>query len=122
MDEGESVGGKGEGVAVGVEEEGEAAVLGGDVVDVGGEAEDLEDPVPVAVLVVDPRLAGEERVDHRQKQLRRVERRVGFTGPDREGPRPVQVTCAQELVRRVQPPLRLGSVTAATVHGGPLGV
>lgn len=54
MDEGERVTGEGEGVPMRVEEECETAVLGGDVVDVGGVAEDLEDPVPVAVVVVDP--------------------------------------------------------------------
>ena len=60
---------------MGVEEEGEAVVLGGDVVDVGGEAEDLKDPIPVTVLVIDPRLAGEERVDHHQEQIRHVHTR-----------------------------------------------
>lgn len=66
MDEREGVAGEGEEVAMRVEEKSEPAVLGGDVVDVGGVTEDLEDPVPVAVVVVDPRLARKERVDHRQ--------------------------------------------------------
>lgn len=66
MDERESVASEGEEVAVRVEEESEAAVLGGDVVDVSGVPENLEDPVPVTMVVVDSRLAGEESVDHRQ--------------------------------------------------------
>lgn len=117
MDEGEGVAGEGEGVTVRVEEEGEAAVLGGDVVDVGGVTEDLEDPVPVAVVVVDSGLAGQDRVDHREEKLRCVEGRVGFAGPNREGACPLQVTCAKELVRRVEPPLRFGS-GSATFHDG----
>ena len=48
------MGGKVEGVAVGVEEEGEVAVLGADMVDVGCVVADLEDPVVVTLLVIDP--------------------------------------------------------------------
>lgn len=66
MDESESVASEGEEVAVRVKEEGEAAILGGDVVDVGGVPENLEDPVPVTVVIVDSRLAGEESIDHCQ--------------------------------------------------------
>ena len=73
MNEGEGVGSEGEGVAIwGFQEEDEAAVLGGDVVDVGGEAEDLKDPTPVTVLVIDSCLAGEECVNQRQEQIRHV--------------------------------------------------
>ena len=53
VDEGEGVAGEGEHVAVRVEEEREAAILGGDVVHVGGVAENLEDLIPLAVVVVD---------------------------------------------------------------------
>ncbi|RYR65918.1 hypothetical protein Ahy_A03g011841 [Arachis hypogaea] len=93
-------------------------VLSCDVVDVGGVTEDLKDPVPVAVLVVDPRLTGEKRVNNRQEELRRIERWVGFTRPDREGLSPMQVTCAQELVGRVEPALGFRSVASSAVHGG----
>lgn len=118
VDEGKGVAGEGEHVAVRVEEEREAAILGGDVVHVGGVAEDLEDPVPIAVVVVDPRLAGEERVDHRQEVLRGLVGRVRLTRADREGARAVQVTRAQELVGGVEPPLRLRSVPTAADHSG----
>lgn len=90
--------GEGEHVVVGVEKEREMEILGGDVVHVGGVAENLEDPVPVAVVVVDPRLAGEERVDDRQEVLRGIVGRVRLTRADGEGARTVQVTRAQELV------------------------
>ena len=56
--------GEGEGVVVRVELGGEAAVLGGDVVDVLSVTEDLQNSVPVQ-LVVDPGLAGHEGINHR---------------------------------------------------------
>jgi len=45
--------GEGEHVVVGVEKEREMEILGGDVVHVGGVAENLEDLIPLAVVVVD---------------------------------------------------------------------
>ncbi|KAG5068364.1 hypothetical protein JHK85_000741 [Glycine max] len=89
VDEGEGVAGEGVHVVVRVEEEHEAAILGTNVVHVGGVAKDLKDPLPITVVVIDPRLTDDERV-----------------------------TCAQELVRGVEPPLRLRLVPAATVHAG----
>ena len=44
----------------------------------------LRDRVPVAV-VVDPLLAGDERVGDGEDLVSSVERRVGLAGPDREG-------------------------------------
>lgn len=116
VDEGKGVVGEGEEVAAGIEEVGEAAVLGGNVVHVGGVAEDLEDPVPVTV-VVDSRLSRQERVDHGQEVLGGLVSRVGLSRSDREGARPVKVACAKQLVGGVEPPLRLRSVSSA-VHGG----
>ena len=52
-------------VVVRVEEEHEAAILGTNVVHVGGVAKDLKDPLPITVVVIDPRLTDDERVDHR---------------------------------------------------------
>lgn len=119
VDQGQGVAGEGKEVAAGIEKMGEAAILGGDVVHVGGVAEDLEDPVPVAVVVADSRLSRQERVDHRQEVLGGLISRVGLARADREGARPVQIPRAQQLVRSVQPPLRLRSVSSTTaVHGG----
>ncbi|KAH1265000.1 putative 28S rRNA (cytosine(4447)-C(5))-methyltransferase [Glycine max] len=84
VDEGEGVAGEGVHVVVRVEEEHEAAILGTNVVHVGGVAKDLKDPLPITVVVIDPRLTDDER----------------------------------ELVRDVEPPLRLRLVPAATVHAG----
>ena len=64
VDESEGVRGESEGVVVRVELGGEAAVLGSDVVDVLSITEDLEDGVPVEV-VVDPGLAGHECINDR---------------------------------------------------------
>ena len=64
VDEREGMSGEGEGVVVRVELGGEAAVLGSDVVDVLSITEDLEDGVPVEV-VVDPGLAGHECINDR---------------------------------------------------------
>lgn len=90
--------------------------MGGDVLDVLGVPEYLKDGVPIGKLVVDPCLAGEKGVDDRDEELRGLEPRVGFSGPDREGAGPVQVTCAQELVGSVKPPFRFRSATTVTVH------
>lgn len=84
VDEGKGVAGEGEVVAAGIEEVGEAAVLGGDVVHGGGVAEDLEDPVPVTVVVVNWRLSGQERVDHGEEVLGGLVSRVGLARADRE--------------------------------------
>lgn len=118
VDERKGMAGKGKEVVARVEEESEAAVLGGDVVDVGGVAEDLEDPVPISVVVVNPRLAGEERVDHREEVLRGLVSRVGLARAYRKGTRAVQVTRTEELVGRVKPALSLSTVSAGGVHGG----
>lgn len=91
VDQGQGVAGEGKEVAAGIEKMGEAAILGGDVVHVGGVAEDLEDPVPVAVVVADSRLSRQERVDHRQEVLGGLISRVGLARADREGARPVQI-------------------------------
>lgn len=64
VDESESMRGEGEGVVVRVELGGEAAVLGGDVVDVLSVAEDLKYGVPIEV-VADPGLARHEGIDDR---------------------------------------------------------
>ncbi|RZC28828.1 putative 28S rRNA (cytosine(4447)-C(5))-methyltransferase, partial [Glycine soja] len=64
VDEGEGVAGEGVHVVVRVEEEHEAAILGTNVVHVGGVAKDLKDPLPITVVVIDPRLTDDERVDH----------------------------------------------------------
>ena len=64
VDESEGVRGESEGVVVRVELGGEAAVLGGDVVDVLSVTEDLQNSVPVQ-LVVDPGLAGHECINDR---------------------------------------------------------
>lgn len=94
MDEREGVAGERERVPVRVQEKREAAVLGGDVLDVVSVREDLEDAVPV-MEVVDPILACKERVDDGEEQLGGVECGIGLACPNSEGPSPVQITCAQ---------------------------
>lgn len=83
VDEREGVRSESEWVVVRVELGGEAAVLGGDIVDVLSVTEDLEDGVPVQV-VVDPGLAGHESIDNRQKKLGGLVSRVGLSGPNRK--------------------------------------
>ncbi|GMN53163.1 hypothetical protein TIFTF001_022309 [Ficus carica] len=65
-EDGPGLDGVGEAIVVGVEEEGEAALLGGNELEVAGVAGELKDGVPVG-LVVDPELAGEERVVDRDE-------------------------------------------------------
>ena len=62
MDETESVAGEGEAVSVRVEEEGQFVVLGSDKLNILCVPEDLEDAIPIA-LVVNEVLAGKESVD-----------------------------------------------------------
>ncbi|PON79322.1 hypothetical protein TorRG33x02_236040 [Trema orientale] len=66
-------------VLVGVEEEGEASVLLLDEILVVGSGVDLEDGVPV-VVVVDAPLGGEEDVDDGQDLIRAVEEWLGLLG------------------------------------------
>lgn len=58
VNERKGVTGKGEGVLVRIKEEGEAMILVGDVVDIGGVSKDLENSVPITVVIIDPRFAG----------------------------------------------------------------
>lgn len=83
VDESEGVSGEGKWVVVRVELGDEAAVLDGDIVDVLSVTEDLEDGVPV-VVVVDPCLAGHEGIDNRKKKLGGLVSRVGLSGPNRK--------------------------------------
>ncbi|KAG5059701.1 hypothetical protein JHK87_000730 [Glycine soja] len=73
VDEGEGVAGEGVHVVVRVEEEHEAAILGTNVVHVGGVAKDLKDPLPITVVVIDPRLTDDERVDHLVELMELIE-------------------------------------------------
>lgn len=110
--------GEGEAVALGVEEEGEAAVVGGDEVGVGGMAAgELEDGVPVELLVVvEPLLAGDEGVRYGEDLVGGVEAgRVGVAGADREGLAADEVAAGEELLGDEEPAVRLGSVAAAAV-------
>lgn len=77
----------GERKAVAVEEGGEAAVVGGDEVSGGGVAAgELEDGVPVELLLVEALLAGDEGVGDGEDLVCGVEAgRVGVAGADREG-------------------------------------
>jgi len=83
VDESKRVSGEGKRVVVRVELGGEAAVLRGDIVDVLSVTEDLEDGVPVEV-VVDPGLAGHEGIDNREKKLGGLVYRVGLSGSNRK--------------------------------------
>lgn len=81
--------GEGEVVLVGTEQEGEAVVLIGDEVAVVAlVGRDLEDAVPVAVLVVNPLLAGEQGVGYGDDLLGLQQGRVTVSGPGREGSGP----------------------------------
>lgn len=112
--------GEGEAVVLGVEEEGEAAVVGGDEVGVGGVAAgELEDGVPVELLVVvEPLLAGDEGVGYSEDLVGGVEAgRVGVAGADREGLAADEVAAGEELLGDEEPAVRLGSVAAAAAVG-----
>ena len=86
---------------MGVEEDGEAAVVGGNEVRVGGEVGELEDGVPVAAATVDPLIAGDERVSDGQDLLGGLEQRLGVARTDREGLAP-----DEELLSDEELPLR----------------
>ena len=96
---------------VGVEEEGKAAVLFLDQVQVVGAAVHLEDGVPVGV-VVDALVGGEEDVNYGQDLVGAFEERLGFLGEEGELSRPHQIAVLEELLRDPQETLRLGACCA----------
>lgn len=82
--------------------------MDGNEVEVAGEVGNLEDGVPVG-LVVEPLFAGDKGVGDGEDLLRRLEPRVRFACPDREGLTPDEVAAGEELLGDRQPPLRLRS-------------
>lgn len=104
-------------VALGVQEEGEAPVVVSDELYALGQVAELEDAVPVGLLAVYERLAGDEGVDHREDAIHRLLPGVGLPGPEREAPGPMEVARGQKLLRRREPPLCFRS---SAVHSSAL--
>lgn len=100
--------GEGKAGLVGMEEEGEAAVLFFDEIDVVGAAVDLEDGVPVGV-VVDALFGGEEDVDDGEDLVGALEKRLGFLSEDREFARTHQIAALQKLLCDSQKTLCFGT-------------
>ncbi|KAM1121120.1 hypothetical protein PS2_002808 [Malus domestica] len=82
-----------EAIPVGVQQESESAVLSRDDFEVLSVLGELENSVPVGllVLVVDLGFSGEESVGDGDYLLGGLEPRVGLSGSDREGLSPLQV-------------------------------
>lgn len=104
-DEAEGLVGEGEFVLLGVEDDGEVAVLGGDSLRFAPLLRrEAEDRVPVLLVVPDPAVSGEEGVDDGQDLVGRGERGVGVTRAGGERLAPHQVARRQQLLGDCQPP------------------
>lgn len=94
---------------VGVEEEGEAAVLFLDEVEVVGAAVELEDGVPVGVAV-DALVGGKEDVDDGHDLVGGFKERLGFLSQDGELARAHEIAVLEELLGDPQKTFCFGAV------------
>lgn len=95
-------------VLVGVEEEGEASVLPLDELLIISPAVDLEDGVPV-ILVVDAAVGGEEDVDDGEDLFGALEERLGLLSQEGEFPGAVEIPGEEELLGYSEQPLGFDS-------------